>query len=149
MLQFKNNWDNETGIATTTIIYNNKKFIGQAKCHPEDKDMQSSWTGTAISEFRASILVLQHIRDNELRPQLKCLKQLYYSMNRSKHFNPKSYEAKMLMHSIKNAEIALEEIKKTIAITKNELNHYLNTKELWYQQIRKRRAGQDKTTLSK
>ena len=89
-------WNEEHGIASASIYYKNYTFTGKAYCHPEDRDMMSKLTGQTIAEMRATIKYLKFVRDCELQPQLKALKQLYYSMNYSKHFDPKSYEAKML-----------------------------------------------------
>ena len=61
-----------------------------------DQDMMSEKTGCEIANRRAEIMVLKGYVKNELKPRLRALKQLYYSMNRSKYFNEKSYENKML-----------------------------------------------------
>ena len=100
MKQPEYTWDEEQGIASCTLHYNNQEFIGMAICHPDDRDMQSKLTGQNIAEFRALIQAWRYKRDCELRPQLKALNQLYYSMNRSKYFDPTSYEAKMLYRQI-------------------------------------------------
>ena len=136
MKQPEYTWDAEYGIATCTIFYNNKTFTGTANCHPEDTDVMSRLTGQIIAETRATISYLSHIRDNELRPQLNSLLQLYYSMNRSKNFNPKSYEAKMLYRQITLIKNDLEAIKEEITNIKQNLKDYINQKELSYKKIR-------------
>ena len=147
MIKVDSTWNKEDGLASTIIKYNNKEFIGIALCHPDDEDFKSSWTGTAISEFRAYIAYLKHVRDNELRPHLKCLCQLYYSMNRSKKFNPRGYEAKTLYRAIKRTEKDLKAVQQEIENIKNDLKNYIDNKEELFIKIRARRkAGQDKTT---
>ena len=58
------------GSAKCIINYNGFDFIGLAKCHPEDEDMKSEYTGCAIASMRAEIEMLTHIRDNEIKPAL-------------------------------------------------------------------------------
>ena len=136
-------WDEERGMATCILYYKNLEFKGVAFCHPEDRDMQSKLTGQTIAEWRAIRKYFRHMRDNELKPQLKALKQLYYAMNRSKHFNPKSYESKMLYSHIQNIEFDLATINNNLASLSQNLNEYLKDKEDIYQSLRKMRQAKD------
>ena len=129
-------WSEENGTAFATIFYKNYTFTGEAFCHPDDKDMMSKLTGQTIAEYRATIKYLRFIRDCELQPQLKALKQLYYSMNHSNHFNPKSYEAKTLYRQINILKDDLKENKYLIDLTKSQLKAYLTTKERDRKQLR-------------
>ena len=70
-LKYEYDWSPEFGWATCTIYDHDTKFYGAAKCHPDDEDMKNRLAGQNIAEARASIQYLKHIRDNELRPQLK------------------------------------------------------------------------------
>lgn len=133
-------WDETIGGAYCTIYYKNAEFRGVAICHENDEDMKSKLTGQIIAEMRATILLLQHIRDNEIKPQLQALKQFYYSINRSKHYNKKSYENKMLYRQIKKLEKDLQDIKLELSLTREDLDRYIKEKESIYQIIRKRRA---------
>lgn len=89
-------WNEVTG-STMCAIEDQKGrvFIGTAMCHEDDKDMKSRRTGEEISYRRARIEQLRTLR-SDLKLELKALKQLYYSMKHSSHFNSKSYENKML-----------------------------------------------------
>ena len=129
-------WSERYGTATCTLFYKNYEFTGVANCHPDDQDMMSKLTGQTIAEYRATLKYLRFIRDCELQPQLKSLKQLYYSMNHSKYFNPKSYEAKMLYRQINHLTEDLKENKYLIDLTKSELKAYLTTKERDHKQLR-------------
>lgn len=129
-------WCEENGTAFCTIFYNNYTFTGEAQCHPDDRDMMSKLTGQTIAEMRATIKYLRFIRDCELQPQLKALKQLYYSMNYSKYFNPKSYEAKMLYRQINILKEDLTNIKIEITNIKTSLKEYIERKEKDHQKIR-------------
>lgn len=129
-------WNENTGTAFATIFYKNYTFTGEARCHPGDKDMMSKLTGQTIAEYRATLKYLKFVRDCELQPQLQSLKQLYYSMNHSKYFNPKSYEAKMLYRQINHLTEDLKEIKYLIDLTKKALVAYINIKERDHTQLR-------------
>lgn len=129
-------WNERYGTATCTLFYKNYEFTGVANCHPDDQDMMSKLTGQTIAEYRATLQYLRFIRNCELQPQLKALKQLYYSMNYSKYFNPKSYETKMLYKQINHLKEDLKENKYLIDLTKSQLKSYLTTKERDHKQLR-------------
>ena len=139
MKQPKYDWCEPAGVATCTLYYKDKEFLGQAYCHTDDTDMRSKLTGKIIAEFRATIKYLQFIRDYEVRPQLRALYQLYYSMKHSTNFNPKSYEAKALYRQIRNLEKDLTAVKEELADTRKCLKEYVNLKEKDYQKIREYR----------
>ena len=125
---------------TTCILFNNgKKIIGEAYCHPEDADMQNKNTGCEIALRRATIKAYKMYKE-ELTIRLSALNQLYYSMNRSKHFNSKSYEYGMLRHQIYLIKTDLDTVKELIATEKEKLNEYITLKENFYQTIRANRA---------
>ena len=129
-------WSEQYGTASCTLFYKQYEFTGVANCHPDDQDMMSKLTGQIIAEMRATIKYLQFIRDCELRPQLKSLYQLYHSMNHSKYFDPKSYEAKMLYRQISMLKEDLTNVKIEIANIKRSLREYINQKEKDHQKIR-------------
>ena len=129
----------ENGISRCIITTKHGKFEGIAKCHPDDHDMESEKTGCEIAYYRATLAALKHARNNVIKPSLQALKQLYYSMNRSKYYNKKSYESKMLWSQIQNWQFDLDTINKMIATTKQSLTEYIKIKEELYQSIRKNR----------
>ena len=45
-------WDEETGSALCVLYYNDKVFVGEAKCHMTDMDMCSEKTGQQIALMR-------------------------------------------------------------------------------------------------
>ena len=112
-----------------------REFKGEAWCAKEDLDMESKITGLSIAESRAQIAAATAYR-NDLRVRLSALKQLYYSMNKSKSFNPKSYENKMLQRQIKLTENDLSIAIHQLAVLKVNLYEYLNEKESFYKQVR-------------
>lgn len=137
-------YDKETGCSTCVIETKYGKFSGTACCHPDDMDMSSEKVGCEIAYSRAAIDSLKYERDNVIKPSLKALKQLYYSMNRSKRFNPKSYEYKMLKRQIECWEFDLAVIGDMIDTERTWIRDYINTKEALYQNIRaNRNSGQN------
>ena len=132
-------YDKETGCSTCVIETKYGKFSGTACCHPDDMDMASEKVGCEIAYSRAAIDSLKYERDNVIKPSLKALKQLYYSMNRSKKFNPKSYEYKMLKRQIECWEFDLDVINDMINTERTWIRDYINTKEALYQNIRANR----------
>lgn len=135
-------WNEDAGIASCILAYNDRTFCGTASCHPDDQDFKNRTVGQDIAYRRAMIEYLYYVKEAELEPALKALKQLYYSMKHSTHFNPKSYENKMLQRQIKNYELDIENIKERITREKFQLRMYLAEKEGFYQAIRKLRKGQ-------
>lgn len=133
-------WDEQKGIASCTLKYKNMEFKGIAQCHPEDIDFKSEITGLLIAEIRASIMVLQFYKNNELQTALNALNQLYYSMNRSKHFNKKDYAVRMLIRQIKQKEADIKTIKTLIEKRKTDMYQFINDKEELYNKLRKNRG---------
>lgn len=130
------NWDPEEGVASCIIKYKNQTFCGVAMCHEEDKDMMSEKTGMEIAYRRATIDYLKYVRDMELKPALKALKQLYYTMKHSTHFNPKSYENSKLQRHIRMYEFDLETINELIVNERKNLKDYIDKKDEFYKKTR-------------
>lgn len=132
-------WDEKIGLATCILYDKDNAFIGLAQCHDDDKEFQSKYTGMIIAETRAKIKVLQHIKNNELKPELASLKQLYYSMNKSKLYNKKSYEAKMLWRQMQRRERDINIIKDLINQERSFLNNFIADKDKFYKTVQKNR----------
>lgn len=130
------NWDPEEGVASCIIKYKNQTFCGVAMCHEEDKDMMSEKTGMEIAYRRATIDCLKYVRDMELKPAIKALKQLYYTMKHSTHFNPKSYENSKLQRHIRMYEFDLETINELIVNERKNLKDYIDKKDEFYKKTR-------------
>ena len=133
-------FDKESGTAVCVLEKNGKLFLGEAFCHQDDRDMLSEITGCEIANARANIKYLIHIRDNEIKPALFALKQYYYSINKSKKFNEKSYEFKMLKRQICKLENDLNTIQNEIKEEKEFLKTYIDGKNKIFEKIRARRA---------
>lgn len=136
-------YDQEAHEAICILTYNNITFTGTAKCHPDDYDMENTKTGLAIAEYRATIKYYQHIKNNELKPKLDALLQLYYSMNRSKNFNEKSYENYMLWRQIQIYKEDLAVVRCSLATLRKNLMDYLRDKDDFYKTIRRNRKANE------
>lgn len=132
-------FDDDTGTASCIIEYDGLPFCGVASCHEHDMDMCSPKVGTYIAELRAKIKFLQYQKRLE-KAKLGALKQLYFSMNRSKDFNPKSYEARTLFRQIKRAETDIKNTNIMIEEYKIEIKRYIDTKDIFYKEVRKHRT---------
>lgn len=136
-------YNSYTGITKYTIHYADRTFIGEAKCAPEDQDMVNKFTGADIARLRAIIKVCKY-KKIELLGESKALNRLWYSMNKSKKFNPKSFEALRIARHIRINKEELDAIKETMNTIETKLADYINDKEKFYQQVRARRAKTDK-----
>lgn len=135
-MSFKTDYKYNKGSAVYTIRYNNIIFTGHATCHPEDMDFESARVGLTIAESRANIAVLRHIREYELKPQLKILNHLYANMKTSKHYDPKSYEAKMLRSQIRALEKEFATLNSEIADEQKFIKDYISGKDKLYKRLR-------------
>lgn len=124
------------GNAVFIIEYKGQKFVGEATCHPDDRDMESERVGLTIAEARAAIKANCFVRDFEIKPQLKVLQHLYSNMRTSKYYNPNSYEAKMLRSQIRAIERELTTINNTIADERKFVKDYVNGKDKLYKRLR-------------
>lgn len=129
-------WDEETGVAICVLTDGKKEFTGMAMCDEADREFQSEKTGCQIALYRAELAYLKHVRDNEIKPAIKTLKHLYYTMKQSTHFNENSYENKMVWKSIYRQQFDLDVINKMIVEKRKNLRDYLDEKEKFYKKIR-------------
>lgn len=129
-------WNANEGIASCIIKYKDKTFCGVAACHTDDFDMMSEKTGCEIAYHRALIDYFKYVRDCELKPALKALKQLYYTMKHSSHFNPESYENRKLQRHIRMYEFDLETINTMIIEERKNLKDYIDKKDEFYKKTR-------------
>ena len=124
------------GSAVYIITYNGYRFVGKATCHPDDKDFESERVGLTIADARANIKVLRHMRNCEVKPQLKILNHLLSNMKTSKSYNPISYEAKMLRSQIHTIEKELATINNAIADEQKFIKDYIDGKDKMYKKLR-------------
>ena len=122
-------WDEETGVSQCVITADDGSVhIGKAVCAPEDRDMLSEKTGAAIAEARAQIACLKHVRDYQIKPELKGLKRFWNIINKSKYYDANSYPVQMLLRSIQRYENDLIAINEDLAFLKDDLKEYIKQK---------------------
>lgn len=133
------NWDKETGITTCEVEdAEGRKFFGKAVCSPEDADYKSAFTGGTIAELRATINAFKAYRIDK-RHELKALNQLYYSMNQSQYFNPKSYENIMLQRQIRLKKEDIKAATEQISLLQENLRKYIDEKDSFHKKMDKAR----------
>ena len=131
-------WDNDTKTAVCVLTDGKDSYVGEAICHPDDYDMASEKTGYEIAFRRAKINALRGYRD-QLKTSLKTLNQFYYTINRSKSFNEKSYENRMLQRQIRMTTFDLETTNEMIATEQQSLMAYIKEKDKFYSLVRTNR----------
>lgn len=134
--KYESKYTYDHGDSLFVIYYNGHSFDGTAICHDEDKDFESERVGLTIAEARANIKVLRHMRDCEVKPQLKILNHLLSNMKTSKSYNPISYEAKMLRSQIRAIEKELATISNAIADEQKFIKDYIDGKDKMYKRLR-------------
>lgn len=139
-------WDEEKGLATAIIEYNDKVYVGTAQCHPDDKDFQSALTGQEIAYRRASIKMLCDIRRSEMKPGLQALKDYLYSINKGQYFDKKNPMVKILYRNINLRQDELDVVNAMIKNQRQQLSEYLAAKDKLYKRIRERNSKAVKNT---
>ena len=79
------------------------------------------------------------MEQDTLKDKIATLKQFYYTINRSKHFNENSYENIMLQRQIRMTEMDLVTAREMIAGEEQSLRTYIEEKDKFYKHIRKNR----------
>lgn len=130
----------EEMVASCIISYNNLEFVGTAQCHPEDEKFASERTGCTIAELRARLKMLKYMKNGQLKPILEAFKHTMSCMKMSKHFNTRSYEARMIRRKIKQYETDLENIQKEIEVCNNNLKTYIDGKDKIYKKLKQAKS---------
>lgn len=130
------NWDPQSSIATCILTYKNMTFIGEAKCHPDDLDFSSQYTGSYIAELRAEIKMWQHIRLNDIKSKIDILRCLLANLDHSAKTNIHSYEYKMIKKQKEELQKELQEIDNIIKDLKESLYNYIKLKDDFHSRLR-------------
>ena len=135
-------WDSEHGVARCITHYETScgtelNGIGIAERSKEDNEFVSELTGTVIAEYRAQIDLIKKINRYEIRPAIAALKHVYCTMQHSKRYNSKSYEAIRLKKELAHLLDELEENKIAIKNIQEDLATYMQRKDDFYQSIKK------------
>ena len=100
--------------------------------------MMNEATGCNIAQMRATIKMYQGWRD-EYKIRLDALNEVYYCMKHSTHFNPKSYENRMLQRKIKAQQENISTLNEYINDLRKDIKSYINEKDMFYKRIRNNR----------
>lgn len=141
MKVIKTNWLAAAGITCCTIIDRGRKFNGVARCCKEDKDFMNEYTGMRIAQQRACIAAQKDYIQNDIKPRLKAIKQLYYSINRSKYYNEKCYENRMIRRQLCMIKNELTTAQMELIQLEQTLKDYIEEKDKFYKKVRKIRSG--------
>lgn len=136
------NYNEHRGKATCTISDGQNTFVGTAKCHPDDWDYMSEYTGCEIAERRCKIKILQHIKNNQIIPQIQAYEHLISTMLNSKQLNPQSYEFKRIKAEYDNLLKQYIAIKNKIKYSQSKLREYITNKESVNKFLRLRKAAE-------
>lgn len=134
------NYNEHRGTTTCTISDGQNTFIGTARCHPNDRDCMSEYTGCEIAERRCKIKILQHIKNNQIIPQIQAYEHLISTMLNSKQLNPQSYEFKRIKAEYDNLLNQYTAIKNKIKYSQSKLREYIADKEKVNKFIRLKKA---------
>ncbi len=136
------NYNEHRGTTICTISDGQNTFIGTAKCHPDDWDYMSEYTGCEIAERRCKIKILQHIKNNQIIPQIQAYEHLISTMLNSKQLNPQSYEFKRIKAEYDNLLKQYIAIKNKIKYSQSKLREYITNKESVNKFLRLRKAAE-------
>lgn len=102
----------------------------------------SEYTGCEIAERRCKIKILQHIKNNQIIPQIQAYEHLISTMLNSKQLNPQSYEFKRIKAEYDNLLNQYTAIKNKIKYSQSKLREYITDKESVNKFIRLRKAAE-------
>ena len=100
----------------------------------------SEYTGCEIAERRCKIKILQHIKNNQIIPQIQAYEHLISTMLNSKQLNPQSYEFKRIKVEYDNLLNQYTAIKNKIKYSQSKLREYIFNKESVNKFLRLRKA---------
>lgn len=136
---YKFSWNEKEGHAMCAIdTPDGHHYLGQAWCNSIDRDMMNEATGCNIAQMRATIKMYQGWR-NEYKIRLDALNEVYYCMKHSTHFNPKSYENRMLQRKIKAQQDNIDTLNEYIRDLRKDIKSYIDEKDMFYKRIRNNR----------
>ncbi len=133
-------WEEGSQVASCVLFdtATNETFVGMAKCAEEDLDFASSKTGLYIAQQRATI---KYLKAQKKKAQIKVntLHDFYFSVNTSKHFDPKEYLERKLMKHYHRAKLDIKTYDTTIELYENSLAEFIEQKGKLFAQLKAKR----------
>ena len=108
----KSCYDPDTGLSFVIMQHLGKKFVGEARLHPEDNENASRYAGCEYAEIRAAIKALKYERKIAKNKADQAL-DFYKSCIGYTNFDPESDTAKVIKRQLN------QRIKKVNDITDN------------------------------
>lgn len=118
------------------IEYKGQRFMGTAKCHIDDLDMESERTGLTIAEARANIKLKKFQKKFEIEPVVAALSHMLTNIRTSNQHDEKNYESRMIRRQLAFWQNKLDEITADIKDEEKYLKEYIDKKEKLYQKLR-------------
>lgn len=141
-------YDENTGRTKCYLRYEDKDFIGEARCHPDDMEFATEFVGCEIARMRATTKVLKYIVKED-RIAIKALKDFYNNIAESKSMKQNDWLRQKFLNEIDSYEEDIKDIKMAIETIKVKLTAYTTGKDSLYKSLRKvRERRSDKINKS-
>lgn len=131
-------YNEQSGITTIVIEFNNKKYIGSAFLHKDDKDFYSQKVGKNIALSHARIAAMQDVYSK----LLKTANEDWLHYCRIVDYNIIDFEHKNLFYKAIRSMKKAENIKKAILKEKNNLKSYLINQDKVIKSVKRLRNGE-------
>ena len=128
----------EDGKATYVYRYKHNEFLGEAICHEDDKDFESSMVGLELAENRAYLQYLK-VRRDELLVRYETLKGFYNLISADRNFDVTSSYATKMRNEIAYAYAELQDCRNGVRAIPKMLDERIKGREDLYQKLRKKR----------
>lgn len=128
-MKITHTWDKENYIAKCEIQDHDMRFVGEAKCHPDDQEFVSTITGGYIAEGRAYIKMYQHTKNFVIKPQIDILQYMVNNIKQSKYYNPNSMAAIKIEQELVRKKSEYEQLRLAIDNEKLNLKDYIVNKD--------------------
>lgn len=112
-------------ICIVTDPTSGQKFVGEAKCHPNDS--YNKRIGEQIAEMRAETEIYRFLRETA-RIEENNLRIAIIDMEQSKKYDPKSYEAKNIRKAYWEAKTARKEFNTLVQTMKDSIKKYITVR---------------------
>ena len=138
----RENFEQINDTVVCTLVQKGKKYVGVARCHPLDKDMQSTLIGETISHSRACGVLLRE-RLAESKQKLKILEDFLKSLADSKGYKNEfnSYTARKLRREIYETKKIITNLTNAIQTHEENTQRYIDNKQEFQDKVREKRKG--------
>lgn len=125
----ESHYNEETGFSTVIMQHLGKKFVGQAKIHPDDKENQSKYAGCEYAEIRAMIKALKYERQLAKKKSDEAL-DFVKSCEGYAKFDPESDTAKVIYRQLNRRIKRVNDLADKINSLMKELDQKINRRNI-------------------